>query len=408
MGDERPEADVWSKARVWDVVEPDELDLFLSGSRLRLPVSVGFPGPCRAVRFERPPNAPDIAKHRPPAVHLAEADGEILLVGPARRLRETAHRWGCVDGSHLIEVLDRYERAPSSIPLPRDRALDASRRTLVMGVINVTPDSFSDGGLHEDPQRALDRALRLIDEGADLLDVGGESTRPGARPVDEIDEARRVLPVVRAIRDAAPEAPVFVDTRRASVARGALDEGADGINDVSALADPQMATVVAERGVPLVLMHMRGTPESMQKDTRYDDLVGEILAFLSESARRARSAGIAGDRILLDPGIGFGKSFVGNEIVLRQLRTFRSLGLPLLVGASRKAFVGHRTGVEPPDERLAGSLAAALVAAHHGAAVVRVHDVRATREALAVSEAVRSAMPGRETSSPDGKDGTRG
>ena len=260
-----------------------------------------------------------------------------------------------------------------------------------MAILNVTPDSFSDGGLHESPAAALARAGSCLAEGADLLDVGGESTRPGAAPVDEEAESRRVVPVLAALRARFPAARLSVDTRRAAVARRALEAGADLINDVSAGSDPAMLPLAAAAGVPVALMHMRGEPATMQRDTRYGDLVGEVAEALESAAERARRAGVADDRILLDPGLGFGKSAEGNELLLRQLGALRSLGTPILVGASRKTFIGHLTGVSDPAARLAGSVAAAVVAALRGAAVLRVHDVGATREALAVAAALRRA-----------------
>lgn len=260
-----------------------------------------------------------------------------------------------------------------------------------MGILNVTPDSFSDGGRFLDPDAAVRHAERLLAEGADIVDLGAESTRPGAADVSPDEELERLAPVLRALRRGAPHARLSVDTRRAAVARAALDLGADMVNDVSGLADPAMAGVAAAAGAPLVLMHMRGTPATMQHLTAYEDVAGEVCAALAEAARSARNAGIAGDRILLDPGLGFAKTAEGNEILLRQLRSFLSLGHPLLVGASRKSFVGLRSGVKDPAARGAGSLAAALEAARAGAAVLRVHDVAATREALLVQGAIRGA-----------------
>jgi dihydropteroate synthase len=257
-----------------------------------------------------------------------------------------------------------------------------------MGVLNVTPDSFSDGGRDAGPEAAAERGLALLEAGADLLDVGGESTRPGADPVEPDEERARVLPVVEALLRARPEARISVDTRRASVARAALEAGASMVNDVSAFGGEGMPELVAEAGCPVVLMHMRGTPRTMQAHTAYDDLLGEIVDELAAAVAKARAAGVRGDRILVDPGIGFGKSFTGNELILRQLQTFRSVGQPVAIGASRKRFIGARTGVEEPARRLAGSLAAAVAAALGGAAVVRAHDVAATREALAVADAI--------------------
>ncbi len=264
-------------------------------------------------------------------------------------------------------------------------------RPLVMGVLNVTPDSFSDGGEYDDLGAALARAEQMIEEGADIIDVGGESSRPGAAPVPEQEELRRVLPVVEHLASRVP-VPVSVDTYKASVARRAVEAGAAIVNDISGLRmDPGMARVVAESGCTVVVMHMRGTPRTMQADTRYDDLMAEVHRALADSVRAAREAGVAEDRIWVDPGIGFGKSAHGNLLILQRLSELESLGCPVLVGASRKSFIGLTLGIDDPKDRLEGSLAAAVVAVMHGASVVRVHDVRATRRAVDLAWAVRRA-----------------
>lgn len=261
-----------------------------------------------------------------------------------------------------------------------------------MGVLNATPDSFSDGGLYDVPERALARAERMVAEGADLLDLGGESTRPGAAPVSPADEAARILPVLRLLR-ARLSVPVSVDTRRAEVARLALDEGAEIVNDVSALADPAMGGVVAEAEAGVVLMHMRGTPETMQRDPRYADVAGEVADELAAALERARAAGIADGRVVLDPGIGFAKTAEHNLELLARLGELARLGRPLLLGPSRKSFLGKILGGIPAEERDAGTAAACVVGLLHGARVFRVHDVRIVRHALDVAEAVRRAAP---------------
>ena len=383
--------------RAWDLSEPGDIRLFaqLDGA----PASrEPFPLPSRALRFPAPaPPAPDLAPALPPGVVWIAGKDEWLIAGPSHRLREAAHRWRCPAGSELVELLDRYEAPPPPLRLADGRLLGKDpRHTLVMGVLNVTPDSFSDGGRHLDPAAALEAASRMIGEGADILDVGGESTRPGSKAPSTEEELARVVPVIARIAELHPELPVSVDTRRAAVAAAALDAGAAIVNDVSALGDPAMAPLLAERGCPVVLMHMRGTPETMQDETRYADAAGEILDHLAEVAARARSAGVASDRLCVDPGIGFGKSATTNEELLRLGAVFRSLGYPVLVGASRKSFIGRRTGVEVAAERLAGSLAAAVIAAREGARIVRVHDVAETRQALALADAVAGMdEPGR-------------
>jgi dihydropteroate synthase len=261
-----------------------------------------------------------------------------------------------------------------------------------MGVLNATPDSFSDGGLYDAPERALARAERMAAEGADLLDLGGESTRPGAAPVSPRDEAARILPTLRLLR-ARLALPVSVDTRRAEVARLALAEGAEIVNDVSALADPGMGGVVAEAEAGVVLMHMRGTPETMQRDPRYADVAGEVADELAAALERARAAGIADERVVLDPGIGFAKTAEHNLELLARLGELARLGRPLLLGPSRKSFLGRILGGIPAEERDAGTAAACVVGLLHGARVFRVHDVLGVRQALDVAEAVRRAAP---------------
>lgn len=269
----------------------------------------------------------------------------------------------------------------------RGRVLSLNR-PLVMGILNVTPDSFSDGGRFLDPARAVEQARRMVEDGADLIDVGGESTRPGAPAVSADEEAARVVPVLRAIKDALDIA-VSVDTRKADVAREALEGGADVINDVSGLGDARMAGIVAPSGAGLVLMHMRGTPETMQRMTDYGDVVDDVGAELERALERADQAGIARERIVLDPGIGFAKTAEQNlELIAGLARLERRLGRPVLLGASRKSFIGALLGGIPADLRDAGSVGACVAGLARGARIFRVHDVRSTRHALDVAHAV--------------------
>jgi dihydropteroate synthase len=263
-------------------------------------------------------------------------------------------------------------------------------RPLVMGVLNVTPDSFSDGARFSDPERALARAAEMVEEGADLVDVGGESTRPGAAPVDLAEERDRILPVIRLLR-ARLAVPVSVDTRRAAVARAALGEGVEVVNDVSALSDPEMGGVVAEHGAGMVLMHMRGTPQTMQRDPRYGDVAEEVTEELGDALGRAAAAGIPAERLVVDPGIGFGKTAAHNLELLGRLEVLGRLGRPLLLGPSRKSFIGAVLGGIPAEERGTGTAAACVVGLLKGARVFRVHDVRIVRQALEVAEAIRRA-----------------
>ena len=255
-----------------------------------------------------------------------------------------------------------------------------------MGVVNVTPDSFSDGGRFLDPIAAIAHAHKLIEEGADLVDLGAESSRPGAAAlVSPDEELRRLLPVLQKLRDA--PVPVSVDTIKPEVMRAALAEGASMINDINAMRSPGAFAAVAASGAAVCLMHMQGTPGTMQQQPNYGDVVAEVQAFLQERVRAARDAGIAPERITIDPGFGFGKTLEHNLELLRHLREFAALGAPLLAGWSRKSSLGKITG-KPAGDRLAASIAAALIAAQNGARILRVHDVAATRDALAVLAAV--------------------
>ena len=261
-------------------------------------------------------------------------------------------------------------------------------RPRLMGILNVTPDSFSDGGRFLSGAAALAQARRLAAQGADLLDVGGESTRPGAPAVSEQEELDRVLPVVEALRREVP-LPLSVDTSKSAVARAAVAAGADFVNDVSGLTfDPAMAGVVARSGAGLVIMHTRGQPATMQADTRYRDLLGEVLASLRASLAQAEAAGIAVERIVVDPGIGFGKDAAGNLELLRRLADFAVLGRPLLLGTSRKSFIGRVLGQDDPQQRAAGTLATVALGVAAGARLFRVHEVAAAREAALMAWAV--------------------
>ncbi len=257
-----------------------------------------------------------------------------------------------------------------------------------MGVVNITPDSVSDGGACLDRDAAIARARQLVADGADLLDLGGESTRPGAAPVSEAGELARVLPVLEAVREL--PVPVSIDTRRPAVMRAALAAGASMVNDIEALAAPGALDAVAGSGCGVCLMHKQGDPATMQQAPRYDDVVGEVRAFLSQRADAAMRAGVARERIVLDPGFGFGKTDAHNLRLLRGLGSLAELGFPLLAGWSRKSTLGRLTG-RAPGERLPASLAAALLAAMGGARILRVHDVRETRDALRVWEAWQAA-----------------
>lgn len=267
------------------------------------------------------------------------------------------------------------------------------QRVLVMGILNLTPDSFSDGGRHLRPGDAIAAAHDMIEHGADILDLGAESTRPGATPITEAEELDRLLPVLDALR-AAPAA-LSVDTRRPAVMRAALAAGADCINDIEALREPGAIAAVAGSACGLCLMHMRGSPLTMQQAPAYREVVGEVVEFLQARLDQALAGGIAADRIVLDPGIGFGKDLGHNLALLHSIDRLAALGRPVLVGVSRKSMLGALTG-RPVDERLAGSLAAALAAAARGARILRVHDVRETVDALRVWHAIEAGVPAKQ------------
>ena len=263
---------------------------------------------------------------------------------------------------------------------------------VLVGVLNVTPDSFSDGGDFLDPDGAATHAAAMLEEGARIIDVGGESTRPGSERVTPEEEARRVVPVVERIVAERAEAIVSIDTYRAGIAEAALEAGASIVNDVSALrGDPRMAGVVAEARCPVILMHMLGEPKTMQQNPSYDDVVREVRGFLAKRAEHAVASGVIEENIILDPGIGFGKTLEHNLALLNHLDSIVELGFPVLVGASRKSFIGSITGVQEARERLFGTVATTVLAYERGATLFRVHDVRANREALAVARAVLDA-----------------
>lgn len=268
--------------------------------------------------------------------------------------------------------------------------LDLSSRTHIMGILNVTPDSFSDGGKFFKFEDAVARGMKMVEEGADIIDVGGESTRPGSDPVSTQEELSRVIPVISSLVGRT-DAPISVDTYKADVARQALDAGAQMINDISALRfDPQMKDLVRESGVPVALMHIKGTPKNMQKDPSYQNVIAEIAEYLKESIQMARDAGVEVGKIIIDPGIGFGKRLEDNLNILKNLKEFSILRCPILIGCSRKSFIGRILDL-PAEERLEGSLAALAAAVINGANVVRVHDVKESKKVVDILDAVLRA-----------------
>jgi dihydropteroate synthase len=286
----------------------------------------------------------------------------------------------------LQDTLARFGRRRFRVPMRRG-VLELGEAPCLMGVVNVTPDSFSDGGRFLDPARAIEHGLALIEQGAGILDVGGESTRPGAEPVAEAEEIRRIVPVVRELSRSSA-VPISIDTRKHRVAEAAIEAGASIVNDVSGLEhDPLLPDVARSAGAPLVINHMKGTPQTMQSLAAYDDLFAELLAALRERIARAIGAGVPEESLLVDPGIGFGKRLEHNLEILRRLPEIRSLGHPIVVGPSRKSFIGAITGRAPSD-RAFGTAAAVAAAVFGGASVVRVHDVAEMRDAALVAAAI--------------------
>lgn len=268
--------------------------------------------------------------------------------------------------------------------------LPTEKRTCIMGILNTTPDSFSDGGLYSDPARAAERAREMVSQGADIIDIGGESSRPGSERISAEEEIKRVVPVIKAIAKDI-DVPISIDTYKAQVARCALEEGAVIVNDITALrGDGDMARTVAEFDAAVVLMHMKGDPGTMQDDPSYDDVIEEIKAYLSDSVEIAEACGIDPEKIIVDPGIGFGKTIEHNLKILRDLASFRTLEKPILVGSSRKAFIGSLTGKDT-GERVFGTAATLTAAIMNGADIVRVHDISQMRDVVSVSDAIVEA-----------------
>jgi len=270
------------------------------------------------------------------------------------------------------------------------KKLDLSERTHVMGILNVTPDSFYDGGQYFDSSRAVERVYQMVEEGADLIDIGGESTRPGADPLSTSEEMQRVLPVIEKLQGKI-SVPVSIDTRKSEVAEAALQAGAHLVNDISGLRfDPKMASTVARYRVPVVLMHIKGSPKDMQKKPEYKDLIGEIYDYLNQSIRKALDAGIPKENIVVDPGIGFGKKWEDNCTILKHLNKFQRLGCPLLIGVSRKSFIGWALGL-PEEDRLIGTAAAVAISILRGANIVRVHDVKEMVQVARIADKIKNA-----------------
>lgn len=291
-------------------------------------------------------------------------------------------------------AIDNYKRTTPS--LPNDAILsdklkmmykEMGNRTLVMGILNLTPDSFSDGGLYGNEDAAIEHAIQMADEGADIIDIGGESTRPGADPVSDDEEICRVLPIIEKLTTRL-SIPISIDTCKAAVARRACDAGAEIINDITGFASDEMRALAAEKQCLVVVMHMKGEPRTMQQNPEYDDVISEVMAYLRDRVESLVEAGLPEEFIIIDPGIGFGKTADHNMEIIRKLGDFKSLGRPILLGTSRKAFIGKATGVEDPSDRLEGTAATVALGINNGANIVRVHDVKQMSRVCMMTDAI--------------------
>ena len=313
------------------------------------------------------------------------------LGGSTRVWFDTARPWGCTERPTPATLLSEVDEKRLTAPRPPLCGLSLEQPR-IMGILNVTPDSFSDGGDAPTVAAAVARAQAMA-VAADILDIGGESTRPGADAIPVAEEIARTVPVISAIREAGIACPISIDTRKAEVAAAALDAGADMVNDVSALTfDPDLKGLIAERGVPVCLMHAKGTPKTMQQEAVYEDVVAEVAAGLQSRITAARRAGIARENIVIDPGIGFGKTLQHNVTILRHLSLYHDLGCPILLGASRKRFIGTLGHAAEAKDRMPGSVAVALHGISHGVQIVRVHDVTETRQAMDLHLALNAAQ----------------
>lgn len=323
----------------------------------------------------------------------ADQFNEIILTGTPDQLRRLSpllareSRFPTSLAQTIDSLLDNYLRSDYKIDC-RGRVLDLGGRTHIMGILNVTPDSFSDGGLYADPARALDHAREMVSQGADIIDIGGESTRPGSDPLTEEEESNRIIPIIERCSSELM-VPISVDTYKSSVAKKALQAGAGIVNDISGLRfSPDMAQVVADHGAAVVIMHIKGTPRDMQVNPVYGDVIGEIIEYLDESAGIALKAGVARNRIMVDPGIGFGKTLEHNLAILDRLDEFRVLGFPIVLGTSRKRFIGAVLDIAEPKDRIEGSAATVALGIQRGARIVRVHDVGYMTKVARMTDAI--------------------
>ncbi len=335
--------------------------------------------------------APSSFPHHPAAVPAAAA---VILAGSWEQLKRAASVANAdlpLLSKKIDSLLDNYMHSDYKIDC-RGKILDLGSRTYVMGILNVTPDSFSDGGRYADAERALAHGREMAAAGADIIDVGGESTRPGSQPLSEEEELRRIIPVIERL-SAELAVPISVDTYKATVAEKALRAGASIVNDISGLRfSPEMARVAADYGAAVIVMHIKGTPRDMQQNPVYDDVIAEITAYLEEGIGIALRAGVDRERVLIDPGIGFGKTLEHNLVILERLDEFRGLGRPIVLGTSRKKFIGTVLDVPSPEERVFGTAATVALGIERGASIVRVHDVRQMVQVVRMTDAVLKSV----------------
>jgi len=330
------------------------------------------------------------------ALDLSVDKCNVLLVGNLKQYKQLAIKIKAQPfslkylGKEILKLIEDFNKDNFTL-FSKDRVIELENKSYVMGILNTTPDSFSDGGEFLDINKALKRAEIMLEEGADFIDIGGESTRPGALKVSLDEELKRVIPVIEAIKREFPESIVSIDTYKSKVALEAVNCGADIINDISGLKfDSNMAKTVVEKRVPVIIMHIKGTPENMQKNPVYKNLLNEISDYFRESLNILKEKGGNAKNVIIDPGIGFGKTFEHNLTILNRLGEFKSFGCPLLIGASRKSFIGAILNKDNAKERLFGSISAAVISAIKGAKIIRVHDVKETVEAIKVAEAIKN------------------
>jgi dihydropteroate synthase len=328
-----------------------------------------------------------------PLFSSSRAGSELVLSGTTELIRQLSRMISASSGfpselsKQIDSLLDNYVRSDYKIDC-RGMTLDLGSRTRIMGILNVTPDSFSDGGLFADVGKAVSHARNMVTAGADIIDIGGESTRPGSEPLAEEEELRRVIPLIEQLTKELT-VPISIDTYKASVARKALDAGASIVNDISGLRfSPDMAKVVAEYGAAVIIMHIKGTPRNMQQNPVYDDVIGEIITYLDEGIAIAERAGVDRDKTLIDPGIGFGKRLEHNLAILNRLDEFRSLGRPIVLGTSRKKFIGTVLDISAPEQRIEGTAATVAIGIERGASIVRVHDVANIARIVRMTDAI--------------------